>query len=84
MYYVYVLKSKDFDWHYTGITNNLERRLYEHNLGKMKSTKARKPYIIIYSEICSDRITARSKEKYLKSGIGREFIKNIDLTKIKN
>jgi len=77
MYFVYVLKSKKDGKFYTGITNNLEHRLAEHNRGKSStsSTKNRGPFIIIYFEKVENRRVARKREKYLKSGSGREFIK---------
>jgi putative endonuclease len=59
------------------LTNNLERRFNEHNNGKNKSTKAYVPWQLIYVEGFETRIEARKREKYLKSGIGREFIKEI-------
>ncbi len=57
------------------MTNDLERRIAEHNNGENKSTKAYRPFKLIYSETFPDRISARAKEKYLKSGIGKEFLK---------
>ena len=77
MYFVYVLKSKKDDRLYTGITNDLKCRLAEHNRGKSStpSTKNRGPFIVIYSEKVENRKLAREREKYLKSGNGREFIK---------
>jgi len=77
MYYVYVLKSLKDGKLYTGITNNLDRRLKEHNKGKPStpSTKNRGPFILIYKESVKSRKEARRREKYLKSGIGREFIR---------
>ncbi len=74
-YTVYVLKSINFDRYYTGMTADLERRLAEHNSGKTKSTKAYKPWKIVYKESFSSRSEARAHEKYLKSGSGREWIK---------
>jgi putative endonuclease len=59
------------------MTNNLERRLREHNQGENKSTIAYKPFLLIYSESFSDRVSAREKEKYLKSGIGKEFLRSL-------
>jgi len=50
MYYVYILKSKKDNKNYIGSTNNLLRRLAEHNKGKVKSTKYRKPFKIVYLE----------------------------------
>jgi putative endonuclease len=76
MYYVYVLKSESKNRFYIGISANLERRLKEHNDGKTKSTKHYRPWILVFSEIYENRILARVREKYLKSGSGREFIKN--------
>jgi putative endonuclease len=61
---------------YIGISKNPERRLIEHNRGMTKSTKARRPFKLIFKEECKNRIEARKKEKYFKSGIGREFLKN--------
>lgn len=75
-YFVYILKSLKDGNLYTGITNNLDRRLYEHNLAYKNSTKSRVPFKMIYSEECLNRIEARKREKYFKSGSGREYIKN--------
>lgn len=57
------------------MTNNFSRRLVEHNNGENSSTKAYRPFELIYSEEFTDRVSARVKEKYLKSGIGKEFLK---------
>lgn len=75
MYTVYVLFSDKYNRTYTGLTNNLERRFKEHNSGQSKSTKAFRPWRIVYKEVCQTRQEAREREKYLKSGIGRDFIK---------
>jgi len=60
------------------MTNNLVRRLKEHNKGKTStpSTKNRGPFVLIYVEKVENRKEARKREKYLKSGAGREFIKS--------
>ncbi len=76
MYFVYVLKSEDNWRFYVGMTDNIERRLKEHNSGKTKSTKGYKPWILFFHETYNTRLEARKREKYLKSGIGKEFIKN--------
>ena len=76
MIYVYAIKSGVKNYIYVGMTNNLERRILEHNNGENKSTKAYIPFIVIYSEIFPNRIEARKKEKYLKSGIGKEWLKS--------
>ncbi|MFH0856135.1 MAG: GIY-YIG nuclease family protein [Candidatus Omnitrophota bacterium] len=76
MYYVYALKSVKYDRIYIGITKDLKNRVKEHNSGKTKSTKFYKPWILFYSEIVDSRINARKREKQLKSGYGKEFLKN--------
>lgn len=75
MFFVYVIHSQVKEYKYTGLTNNLVRRISEHNLGYNKSTCPFKPFKLIYYEICKSRKEARIREKYLKSGSGREFIK---------
>ncbi|NJN35387.1 MAG: GIY-YIG nuclease family protein [Saprospiraceae bacterium] len=61
---------------YVGLTNNIPRRLSEHNEGKNKTTKPYAPFYLFYSEICSDRPTARLREIYLKSGAGKSYLKS--------
>ena len=75
MYYAYVLRSKKDGDFYTGITKDIERRLKEHNSGYQKSTKARRPFELILKEEFRTRIEARQREKHLKSGVGRNFLK---------
>jgi len=75
MIIVYALRSLSRKYIYVGMTNDLKRRLEEHNKGENRSTKAYLPFTLIYSEEFADRISARVKEKYLKSGIGKEFLK---------
>ena len=77
MYYVYVLKSEIDGRLYKGMTNDLDRRIKEHNSGKHKSTKGYKPWKLVYSEEVQNRLEAREREKYFKSGIGREYLKRL-------
>jgi putative endonuclease len=72
---VYAIKSSLHDRVYVGFTGNLKIRLKEHNQGKTKSTKGYRPWILIYQEIVDTREEARRREKYLKSGCGKEFLK---------
>lgn len=75
-YYVYVLESlKDQDW-YTGYTQVLKKRLKEHNSGVTTSTKHRRPFKLIYFEGCLSEQDAKAREKYLKSGMGKRYIRN--------
>lgn len=76
MFYVYVLQSiKDNKWH-TGYTDDLKRRINEHNNGKNFSTKHRKPFKLIYYEACLNLQDVKSREKFLKTGMGKRYIKN--------
>ena len=77
MFYVYAISSKVKNYIYVGLTNNFERRLDEHNSGQNKTTRPYKPYKLILVEKFETRLEARLREKYLKSGIGKEFLKRI-------
>jgi putative endonuclease len=77
MYYVYAISSLNRNYIYVGLTNNIERRFSEHNTGRNKTTIPYSPFVIIYVEECSNRIEARIKEKYFKSGIGKEKLRII-------
>ena len=74
--YVYVLKSLVDGRFYVGMTQDIAKRLKAHNSGKGKSTKGFRPWVKIHEETFSDRITARQREKYLKSGYGKQWLKN--------
>ena len=74
MFYTYILKSKKNDKFYIGFTNDLRKRLKEHNDGKSTYTKGRGPYDLIYYEACLAKEDARSRELYLKSGRGRRYM----------
>jgi putative endonuclease len=76
MIYDYVLQSETFNKTYVGQTDNIERRIKEHNAGKTKSTKHYVPWKVLFYESFNSRIDARKREKYLKSGIGRELIRS--------
>ena len=67
MYYVYLIKSIKKKWHYIGFTNDLSKRLREHNTGRVKSTKAYKPFQLIYHEDYLDKIDAMKREIELKT-----------------
>ena len=74
MFYVYVLSSLQQKYLYVGLTDNLNRRLKEHQTGKSRSTRSRRPFKLILVEKYKYRWEARNREKYLKSGIGKEFL----------
>ena len=74
---VYILFSEKYNKHYTGFTANLEQRLISHNqLGKDWTARYR-PWKFIFSKNFETKSEAVSFEKWLKSGIGRDFIKTL-------
>jgi putative endonuclease len=76
MYKVYVIKSQSKGTYYVGQTEDLERRMKEHNEGLLgRYTKQKGPWILVYTESYSTRSEAMKREKYLKTGVGREFLK---------
>lgn len=75
-YYVYVLQSEKDHCLYTGFTNDLKRRIELHQKGLVPSTKSRLPLVLIYSEAGLNKEDAIAREKYLKSGMGKRYLKN--------
>ncbi|MBS3771624.1 MAG: GIY-YIG nuclease family protein [Bacteroidales bacterium] len=76
MFYVYVLFSSKDKRLYTGYTGNLKERLAKHNKGNVPSTRNRRPLKLIYFEGCLNQQDATRREKYLKSGNGKIYLKN--------
>jgi len=62
---------------YVGIAKDADIRLKEHNTGKNRYTKGLRPWRTLYKEVQSDWKEARKREKYLKSGIGKEFLRSL-------
>jgi len=77
MYYVYALKSEGFNYIYVGMTNDLDRRLLQHNKGFNKSTKPYIPFTLFFSEKFNTRAEARKREIFLKNASGKRFLRNI-------
>jgi len=73
MYFLYILKSLKDNKYYTGLTSNLKRRINEHNSRQVKSTKNRAPFELIYTEEYNTLCEVRKREKWFKSGEGREI-----------
>jgi putative endonuclease len=76
MFFTYVLKSERDNKFYTGFTDDLEKRIEEHNKGAVASTANRHPLKLIYYEACLNEKDALKREKYFKTGFGRRFLKN--------
>ena len=75
MYYTYLLQNKKGRW-YTGCTSDLRKRFKQHNDNKVASTKGRGPFVLIYYESCLNKKDAFAREEYLKSGMGKRYLRN--------
>ena len=75
-YFVYLLQCKNGET-YKGLTSNIEKRLNEHQKGRVVFTKDKRPFRLVHVEICVNRKKARDLEKFFKSGFGREVIKDL-------
>jgi len=76
IYFIYVLQFKNDNKFYTGYTKNLKLRLERHQKGKVESTKNRGSFKLIYFEGCLNQQDATHREKYLKTYLGKMFLKN--------
>jgi len=77
MFYVYILKSLKDGRNYVGYTNDLKRRVSEHNSGKVRVTRNRRPFRPIYYEAYCNQQDATEREKYFKTGWGRSHLKKV-------
>jgi putative endonuclease len=75
-WYTYVLLSEKDNKFYVGYSGDLRKRFKEHQLGKNSSTKHRRPWQLIYYEMCLSEADAIMREKYLKTGMGKRYLKN--------
>ncbi len=75
IYSVYVIQSKVDNRLYVGMSKDIKNRLKTHNNGQVFSTKGYKPWTLVYTERIGSRAEARKREKYFKSGCGKEFLK---------
>ncbi len=76
MYYTYVLESQKSKRWYTGYTNDLRRRVTEHNNNESIYTNKRGPYKLIYYEACRNTKDVKARELYLKTTMGKRYLKN--------
>lgn len=75
MVYTYVIQSKKDKGWYTGATRDLRKRFKRHNNNKIVATKGRGPFDLIYYEACLNEQDAFVREKFLKSGPGKQYLK---------
>jgi len=74
---VYALAILEKEYIYVGLSLDVDRRVEEHQRGKEKTMRAYRPFEVLIVEYLPDRTTARKREKFLKSGAGKEFLKEI-------
>jgi len=75
MFFTYILKSQVNNDIYVGSTENVENRLEKHNSGKVRSTKAYRPWKMISIEEFSSRSEAFKREHFLKTGQQKELLR---------
>ena len=67
MWYFYVLQSQiNPEWFYKGSTNDLDRRLRQHNDGEVESSSPYKPFKLVYYEAYLTEFAARKRESHVK------------------
>lgn len=74
-FYTFDLESFKYSNLYIGWTDNIQKRLEKHNSGMVSSTRSRTPFKLIYYEACLDKDMAIAREKQLKTGYGRAYLK---------
>ena len=74
MFYVYILRSLKNGYRYIGQTTDLQKRIREHNQGLTKSIRFQIPFTLEYTETFTTRQEAIKREKFFKSGQGREWL----------
>ncbi len=81
MYSIYAIKSEVDGRIYVGMSKDIDSRIKQHNLGQVFSTKGYRPWKLIYTESVGTREECHKKEKYYKSGCGKEFLKKLKTNK---
>jgi putative endonuclease len=76
MHYVYILRSGADGGYYYGSTSDLQKRIKEHNSGRVKSTRSRRPMILHYHEEFADKAEALKRERYFKKRSGYRWLKS--------
>ena len=81
-YYVYILWSALLSKTYTGFTTDFNARVLAHNVGVKGWTIRGRPWILVHKEPFTDKVEALKREKYFKTGAGRDYVKQHILPKI--
>ncbi len=72
--YLYILFSKKLNKYYVGACTDIERRLYEHNIGHSKFTATGMPWLLVYKEQFENLSLAKQREAYIKKQKSRKYI----------
>ena len=75
MFFVYAISSEIKNYIYVGLTHDFNFRIHEHNSGSERTTRPYRPFKVLLIEQYPTRAEARKREKYLKSGCGKEYLK---------
>ena len=76
-YFVYILYSESLNRYYIGHTHHLDERLRQHNAGQTPSTKAGRPWRVVYQELHSDKSSAYQRELAIKGKKSRKYIEEL-------
>ena len=79
-YYTYILKSESHGTFYYGQCEDLDRRLNQHNKGRVRYTKGRMPWKLHYFEVFKTRSEAAQREVFFKSIDGYKYLKSKGIT----
>ncbi len=77
VHYVYILQSERNGRHYIGQTNSLDRRVQQHNDGRVRATKYMRPWVLVYREESADGTQARKREWWLKAQKSRLLLEHL-------
>lgn len=77
MVWVYAISSLNYNYIYVGMSINVNERFERHNKGRERTTKPYVPFKLIFVEGCENRVEARKREKYWKSGVGKEKLREL-------
>ena len=76
-YFVYVLMSQTHGTRYVGSTEDIKKRIKDHNAGRVRYTKGRRPWKLVYFEERKNQFDAKRRENFLKTGNGRSALNNL-------
>ena len=82
MFFVYAISSLERNYIYVGLTDNFNSRFIQHNNGHERTTRPFRPFMTLLVDEFETRNEARQREKFFKSGIGKQFLRKIKEEKL--